>query len=152
MAKKKSEEGEEEKKQKPFRCSYMSHMFKVNKSILPLLIIGTLCSMYVGCIFPLFSYYLSKLIVLLSNIKYRPESERAGYIHQTQLYSLYMLLISIGGYFAVALRGVFFNIWTTKLVSKLKKQLYEKLLKMSTAFYDRVGSCSAVISDCKKAA
>jgi ATP-binding cassette subfamily B (MDR/TAP) protein 1 len=68
------------------------------------------------------------------------------------MYSLYMLLISIGGYFAVAIRGICFNIWTTRLVNRLKKKLFERFLKMSTQFYDRMGNCSAILSDCQSAA
>ncbi len=41
-----------------------------------LLIIGNICAMYIGTVFPLFSLFISKLIVLLSALKYGDVNNR----------------------------------------------------------------------------
>ena len=53
-----------------FSWKYVCRLFAFNGARNILLVVGVLCSMAIGCIFPLFSSYLSKMIVILSGIKY----------------------------------------------------------------------------------
>lgn len=111
-----------------------------------------LTSIYTGCIFPLFSLYISRIIVLLTNIKYSPEDQRPQFIEQSMQLSLNLLIVSLVGFAAAYVRGFTMRVIENRISERLKNRLYLKLLKMSASFFDLNGSCSAMLSDCRKAA
>ena len=108
--------------------------------------------MLIGCVFPLFSSFLSKMIVILSGIKYSTDPiQKADYSSQAMQLSLYLLIISLSALVAVSLRGTFFNILRESLALTLKKLVFTKLLQMDVTFFDRKGTgvCSTILNnDC----
>jgi hypothetical protein len=52
----------------------------MNLRYLPLFVLLLVCAMYMGCIFPLFSFYIARIIVLLTNIRYSPEDDRTQFV------------------------------------------------------------------------
>lgn len=124
----------------------------MNSKYLPLLLLGLLAAMYIGCIFPLFSYYIAQIVVLLSNIRYSPQDQQPAFIDQSQQLAIKLLIISVAGYFICYLRGVCMKTVEQRLIQTLKHKLFDKLLRMSMTFFDQQGSCTALLSDCNKAA
>lgn len=68
-------------------------MLMYNKQYLWLIIIGLVASGFTGTVFPLFSSFLSKIVVILSAIKYSPPDTVKKY--ETEAFNLAITLFII---------------------------------------------------------
>lgn len=68
-------------------------MLMYNKKYIWLMIIGLIASGFTGTVFPLFSSFLSQIVVILSAIKYSPPE--AVQTYEAQAYQLAMTLFAI---------------------------------------------------------
>jgi ATP-binding cassette subfamily B (MDR/TAP) protein 1 len=129
----------------------MCVLFRMNGKFNIVLGLAMLLMSYIGCLFPLLGFYLTRMIVLLSSLKYSPESERPQHIQEAQVLSLTLLSLCVAAYFIAAIREILFNIVGNRLTAIVKKTLFKKLMRMSVTFYDKFGSCSAYLNDCENA-
>jgi ATP-binding cassette subfamily B (MDR/TAP) protein 1 len=115
------------------------------------LALGILLMCYIGCLFPLLGFYLTRMIVLLSSIKYSTPDERPQHINDAQWLSFTLLMLCVAAYFIAAIREILFNVVGNRLTGIVKRTLFSRLMRMSATFFDKYGSCSAYLNDCESA-
>ena len=107
---------------------------KMNGNYWYLYLFGILGSMYVGAIFPIFAFLLSKIIDILAKIKNTTDMVALeGFQQDAMDLSLAMLAISFGGLFIISLRGISFTFLTERLGFILKKNSFEKSINNAVA-------------------
>lgn len=120
--------------------SYICRLMKFNKKIWYFYLIGIVASLFIGAIFPTFSYLLSNILVTLTGIAYQKDPAKLSF-HQEQVkaLSISLFLISLGSLVIVILRGVSFTYLTESLGYFLKKSSFKTSINKSMVDIDGYG-------------
>ena len=105
-----------------------------------LYLIGFIGSVYFGCIFPAFSYLISQIITLLSKITTADEHDLPIYQQKTQMFSLILLLISVGALLFTLAKGICFAYLNERMGYLLKDSAFKKSITKSIPEIDKEGA------------
>ena len=135
---------------KKYEDSIFSRLFAYVSDQKLLFVIGILCAVANGLIFPFFSIFLSKMLAVLVEFGNNPVAARSD----ANNYALYFLLFGIGAFILNVIVQTIFSVIGQELTEKIRNQTYEKILKMPIPWFDKTdnasGSLSArLASDCR---
>ncbi|PWA03710.1 hypothetical protein BB558_000121 [Smittium angustum] len=124
----------EKKKQKTKKLNSTATLFRIfkkNSNLLGSYIPGALGSIVDGVLFPLFSIFLSKILIAFGEPN--PEKQKK----ETDLYSLFFLLFAIASFVAVFVRVYYFAKGSVRISRKIQHDLFENIVNQDSEFFDQ---------------
>ncbi|WJX90822.1 ABC transporter B member 11 [Trifolium repens] len=115
-----------------YRLAYL------NKPEIPVLIIGTIAAVLHGVILPVFGLLLSKMI----SIFYEPHDELR---HDSKVWALIFVGLGVASLFIFPCRFYFFGIAGGKLIKRIRKMCFEKVVHMEVSWFDETEHSSGAI-------
>jgi ATP-binding cassette subfamily B (MDR/TAP) protein 1 len=115
-----------------YRLAYL------NKPEIPVLIIGTIAAVLHGVILPVFGLLLSKMI----SIFYEPHDELR---HDSKVWALIFVGLGVASLFIFPCRFYFFGIAGGKLIKRIRKMCFEKVVHMEVSWFDEAEHSSGAI-------
>lgn len=117
------------------------------KGKIPIFVVGIICSTAGGCIYPVFTIFLSNL---LQNML-----DKDNLINEASDKALIFFLLGVLGIILSILQNVCFEIVGGKITSEIRSQVFYKMMKLPIYWYERpknnVGSLTTRLSvDCKQ--
>lgn len=109
---------------------YIWRLMKLNPEDRPHYIMGIIGAIYFGCIFPSFSFLLSRIIFVLLEIEGSDEKHLPIYQKQVRRLALLLLLISIGSLVFTTMRWVCFEYITQRIGYTAKTNAFKKLISL----------------------
>ena len=107
-------------------------------------IIASLFSIGSGVIFPIFSIFLSKMLIgLLALTK---DSTNTTEIDKMNLYSLILFLISVYSFVVKTIHYSLFNIIGEHVTRKIRVETFSKILMMPIAWFDLPRNNAGILS------
>jgi ATP-binding cassette subfamily B (MDR/TAP) protein 1 len=120
----------------------MSRLFEYNKGERPYLYLGLLAAAGNGCVFPIFSLFLSQMINVLSQLDPRAfapeerEAKQAEVQEKGYRIALWFLIIGLCAMILWTLQIYLLTIVGERLTLKIRRATFQKLLRMPIPFYD----------------
>ncbi|CAK8563877.1 unnamed protein product [Lathyrus sativus] len=115
-----------------YRLAYL------NKPEIPVLLMGTIAAVLHGAILPTFGLLLSKMI----SIFYEPHDELR---HDSKVWALVFVGLGVASLFIFPCRFYFFGIAGGKLIKRLRKMCFEKVVHMEVSWFDKSEHSSGAI-------
>ncbi|XP_058757109.1 ABC transporter B family member 11-like [Vicia villosa] len=115
-----------------YRLAYL------NKPEIPVLLMGTIAAILHGAILPTFGLLLSKMI----SIFYEPHDELR---HDSKVWALIFVGLGVASLFIFPCRFYFFGIAGGKLIKRLRKMCFEKVVHMEVSWFDKAEHSSGAI-------
>ncbi|MCI24510.1 ABC transporter B family member, partial [Trifolium medium] len=115
-----------------YRLAYL------NKPEVPALLIGTIAAVLQGVILPVFGLLLSKMI----SIFYEPADELR---HDAKIWASVFVGLGVASLFIFPTRFYFFGIAGGKLIKRIRKMCFEKVIHMEVSWFDEAEHSSGAI-------
>lgn len=109
---------------------YIGKLMALNPEDRPHYVMGIIGAVYFGCIFPSFSYLLSRIIFLLLQIQGADEEHLPIYQREVRRLALLLFLVSVGSLVFTTLRWVCFEYITQRIGYTAKTQAFRKLISL----------------------
>ncbi|PKA51523.1 ABC transporter B family member 11 [Apostasia shenzhenica] len=110
----------------------------LNKPELPIFILGVIAALFNGVILPIFGVLLSDMIETF----YQPPHEmRKG----SRFYSFMFIVLGLLSLLAMPARSYFFAVAGARLIRRIRKMAFEKVVHMEMAWFDDADNCSGAI-------
>lgn len=107
---------------------YIMKLIKLNKDKWYLYILGVIGAIYFGCIFPVFSYLISRIIFILQNIALADPKTLPGYQDQAHRLAALLFFISFGSLIFTTMRWIIFEYFNEKIGYAAKSTGFRKLI------------------------
>lgn len=103
-------------------------LIKFNKHKWYLYVLGVIGAVYFGCIFPVFSYLISRIIFILQNIAMADPNTLPGYQDQAHALATLLFVISFGSLIFTTMRWIIFEYFNEKIGYIVKSTAFKKLV------------------------
>ncbi|KAK8968612.1 ABC transporter B family member 11 [Platanthera guangdongensis] len=110
----------------------------LNKPELPILILGVISAVFNGIILPLFGVLLSNMIQTF----YQPPEKLKK---DSQIYAIMFVVLGLLSFLAMPARSYFFAVAGSKLIQRIRKMTFEKVVHMEMAWFDDSDNSSGAI-------
>jgi hypothetical protein len=97
---------------------------QLNRDKMYLYVLGIIGAIYFGCIFPAFSYLISRIILILQSIANADSSTLPMYQEEAQKLSIILFLVSFGSLIFTTLRWVCFEYLNEQIGFKVKLRAF----------------------------
>jgi ATP-binding cassette subfamily B (MDR/TAP) protein 1 len=152
LTKEEREKKEKEELVKKYEDTVFKRLFQYNKPDVCIMLIGMLAALINGCIFPVFSLFLARMIEVLTylQLKFGDKSQQ-----DANMQALVFFILGIGAFILGSVQIGIFAIVGDRLTHRLRVDCYNKILKMPVAWFDiprnNAGSLTARLStDCQQ--
>ncbi|KAG2407374.1 ABC transporter B family member 11 [Vigna angularis] len=116
----------------------LSRLAYLNKSEIPVLFIGTLAAVVSGLLTPIIALFVSKMI----SIFYEPVDELRK---DSKLWALLFVAIGAVSFITAPCRFYFFGVAGGKLIKRIRKMCFEKVVHMEVSWFDEAEHSSGAI-------
>ena len=116
----------------------LSRLAYLNKPEIPVLLIGTIAAVASGAIFPAFGLLLSKMITIF----YEPAHELRK---DSRVWALVFVALGVASLFVYPSRFYFFAVAGGKLIKRIRKMCFEKVVHMEVSWFDEADHSSGAI-------
>ncbi|XP_022638881.1 ABC transporter B family member 21-like [Vigna radiata var. radiata] len=116
----------------------LSRLAYLNKSEIPVLFIGTLAAVVSGLLIPIIALFVSKMI----SIFYEPVDELRK---DSKLWALLFVAIGAVSFITAPCRFYFFGVAGGKLIKRIRKMCFEKVVHMEVSWFDEAEHSSGAI-------
>ena len=116
----------------------LSRLAYLNKPEIPVLFIGTLAAVVSGLLLPISALFVSKMI----SIFYEPVDELRK---DSKLWALLFVAIGVVSFITAPCRFYFFGVAGGKLIKRIRKMCFEKVVHMEVSWFDDAEHSSGAI-------
>ncbi|KAM3147561.1 hypothetical protein pb186bvf_000368 [Paramecium bursaria] len=134
----------------------MGRLFEYNKDERCYFVIGMIAALCNGCVFPIFSLFLARIIAVLVQLgsSTASDSQFADAQDEANRIGLYFFFIGLASVILWGIQNFFLTIVGEQLTLKLRQATYRKLLRMPISYFDlpknNAGTLTSRLSvDCK---
>lgn len=117
----------------------LSRLFALNKPEIPILAVGTLSAVLNGAIVPFFGILLSLVIKTFN------ETDRNELRKDSKFWALMFVVLGAVSFVAYPLRTYFFGVAGSRLIRRVRKTCFEKVVNMEVGWFDEPENSSGVI-------
>jgi ABC-type multidrug transport system fused ATPase/permease subunit len=119
--------------------NYICRLIKINAANWYLYVVGFVTAMYVGAIFPVFAFLLSRIIVTISGIENSTGDDLVVLQQDVYILSITLFFISISALLVMSFRGVSFVYLTENLGYTLKNNAFRVSINRPMKEVDEIG-------------
>jgi len=128
---------DEPKEAKEFKWALFWRLLNYNKQYLWLMIMGLIAAGFTGTVFPLFSSFLSEIVVVLSSMKNSDNQTMPIYASKASELSKVLFIISALALVFQFIKTCSFLFIGEKLSLSLKKDVYRKMLFLPYPYHEK---------------